>query len=117
ENQNGYEPLCYKEVKSFGFESVYVKGQGAEPEFTTYKKRRNAADKHTIDYIFVKNGIWKVAELLQIKDKLDMDSHSSVIPNWNYPSDHFAIGCKLHWKFANSFALSLPFFLLYELER
>jgi len=102
-NKNGYEPLCYREVTQlFGFESVYVKGQGREPEFTTFKKRKDIVDKHTIDYIFVKNGRWKVSALLQIETVLDMNSSSSVIPNWNYPSDHFAIGCKLHWSGNNT---------------
>ncbi|ETO36211.1 hypothetical protein RFI_00849 [Reticulomyxa filosa] len=83
--------------KKFGFESAYVKGQGKDPEFTTYKKRPEAADKHTIDYIFVKTDNWIVTELLQIKDQLEINADYSVIPNWNYPSDHFVIGCKLRW--------------------
>jgi len=94
-NKNGYDPLCYEELKKVGFESVYVKGRKMEPVYTTFKKREHGVDKHTIDYIFVKNIPCQVTHLLHIPHI--EDNSSSLIPNWYYPSDHFAIGCKLQW--------------------
>ncbi|ETO36562.1 CCR4-NOT transcription complex, subunit 6-like protein, partial [Reticulomyxa filosa] len=105
-NKNGYNPLCYEQLTEGGFESVYVRGDSKEPAFTTFKRREHGVDKHTIDYIFLKNVTCNVTHLLDIPEVGDDESNSkNFIPNWNYPSDHFAIGCKLQWK------RSLPFFI------
>jgi len=94
QNKKGYDPLCYTSItdkNNLGFESVYKLANGAEPEYTTFKLRETGTDKHTIDYIFIKNGNWNITKILQIPNE-------GMIPNWNYPSDHFSILAQLTWK-------------------
>ena len=84
-------------TKELGFESVYVKATGSEPLYTTWKYREHGRDKHTIDYIFLKHGqTWKIHEILTVPEGDDHDERFR-LPNWNYPSDHFAIGCKVEF--------------------
>ena len=94
-NKHGYGPRTYISMttgsNTLNLSSAYNKGNGGEPEFTTYKKRKNGEDKHTIDYIFLKGDGWRVSKLLSIPS-------DGMIPNWNYPSDHFSIMAQLCWK-------------------
>ena len=64
---------------------------GGEPEYTTYKKRENGEDKHTIDYIFLKSDGLRVSTLLSIPS-------DGTTPDWNYPSDHFSFMAQICWK-------------------
>ena len=94
-NKKGYAPLCYTSMtagsNTLKLSSAYNRGNGGEPEFTTFKLREKGADKHTIDYIFLKGKKWNVTKLLSIPN-------DGMIPGWNYPSDHFSIMVQLCWK-------------------
>jgi len=86
-NQKGYDPLCYEAITNqMGYRSTYRVAMGTEPEMTTFKRREHGVDRHCIDYIFVDDERWSVSHFLQIPD-----SENGLIPNWNYPSDHFSI--------------------------
>ena len=103
-----YEPKCYNKItKEFGFVSLHKEAmttkeeldkktkigvRGCEPEFTTYKTRSTGTVKHTIDYIFESGeNVWSVTKYWDIPEKAE------VIPNWNYPSDHFSLCLNLTW--------------------
>ena len=92
-NKKGYQPLCYNSLTNsdLGYESVYELANGKEPDFTTFKLREKGQDKHTIDYIFINGGKWNVIKTLNIPNE-------GLIPNWNYPSDHFSLMAQLCWK-------------------
>lgn len=92
QNKNGYDPLCYDAVtKELGYRSVYRMAMGGqEPEYTTFKQREHGVDRHCIDYILVDDARWSVGQYLDIPD-------DGLIPNWNYPSDHFSLCARLTW--------------------
>ena len=97
-NKKGYDPLCYNSIVSadnLNFSSVYKMANGEEPQFTTFKLREHGTDKHCLDYIFVKGGKWKVTKVLEIPKA--PENAKALIPNWNYPSDHFSICAQLTW--------------------
>lgn len=92
-NQKGYDPLCYEEVTNqMGYRSAYRLAMGTEPEMTTFKRREHGVDRHCIDYIFVDDDRWNITKFLEIPS-----SDKGLIPNWNYPSDHFSILVEMTW--------------------
>jgi len=98
-NKKGYDPLCYNAItdaQGLNYKSVSVIATGAEPEFTTWKLRQHGTDKHVLDYIFLHGGQWNVTQLLSIPAPQDAKL-DALIPNWHYPSDHFAIMAELTW--------------------
>jgi len=99
-NRNGYDPLCYNALTNseFGFRSCYRMALGKEPEYTTWKLRANGTDKHVLDYIFINNNKWEVVGYLQIPEIPEASKEvKSLIPSWNYPSDHFSLMVELAW--------------------
>ena len=59
------------------------------PLTVTQKVRKNGEACHTIDYIFVSEGV-QVKSCLSIPDKQTLPRER--IPSWVYPSDHLSIG-------------------------
>jgi mRNA deadenylase 3'-5' endonuclease subunit Ccr4 len=95
-NRHGYAPRCYEWLTAAdggGLTSAYKQGLGAEPELTTAKKRVDGVDRHTIDYIFYRSlpSSQKVSSVLQVP----LLPSGKLIPDWYYPSDHFAIGVEI----------------------
>jgi nocturnin len=74
-------------------DSTYKLFYGEEPAFTTCKVRKNGESCHTIDYIFVSNGV-------RVTSCLSMPTYESLpkerIPTWSYPSDHLSIGADVN---------------------
>jgi len=71
-----------------------------EPDFTTYKMRNMGTQTHklgitkeTIDFIFSTRKDVKCTKILSIPDGNTIGDLK--MPNWHYPSDHFAIGADL----------------------
>ena len=106
-NKNGYDPLCYNSIvnkdNGIGYKSIYrlVSEYDREPDYTTWKYRKHGTDKHTIDYIFIndenKFNIVAVLEIPNVNED-ELNDIKSLIPNWNYPSDHFSIMTQLTFK-------------------
>lgn len=101
-NQKGYDPLCYQSLTdpdNLGYQSAYRTALGAEPEYTTFKKRESGVNKHTLDYIFLRGGQWKVTQYLKIPEVVaDENTQYGLVPDWHYPSDHYSIMCRLSWQ-------------------
>jgi len=97
-NQNK-DPLCYSYVTNdYQFQSCYklFSNDQNEPEFTTLKKREEGVTKNCLDYIFVKNNTnnvdFDVVGSLEIPScQNDINRELLLLPNWYYPSDHFAL--------------------------
>ncbi len=70
-----------------------TKANPKEPPYTTWKLRKHGTDKHTIDYIFVKNAEFEVVDFWSIPQ--GDEKRLALIPNWDYPSDHFAISATI----------------------
>ncbi|ETO18341.1 nocturnin, partial [Reticulomyxa filosa] len=82
----------YQEVyDGLRFASAYKSLNGQEPNYTTWKKRKGGEDKHTIDYLFFQKskGV-EVSSLLEIPNE-HVVNRESLLPGWEYPSDHFSI--------------------------
>jgi len=95
-NKKGYDPLCYTALtgkNGLGFRSCYQIALGTEPEYTTWKARVDGTDKHVIDYIFINDNKWEIVGYLEIPTS--SQENKALIPNWNYPSDHFSLMVKL----------------------
>jgi len=97
QNRKGYDPLCYNALTNseLGFRSCYQIALGKEPEYTSWKLRVDGTDKHVLDYIFINNNKWEVVGYLQIPEA--PKEVKSLIPSWNYPSDHFSLMVELVW--------------------
>jgi len=81
----------YEQQWSAGLSSAYRDALGKEPEYTTWKKRVGGTDQHTIDYIFYqKHKNVFVSKYLNIPSEKEVN-HETLIPGWEYPSDHFSI--------------------------
>ncbi|ETO06834.1 nocturnin, partial [Reticulomyxa filosa] len=83
--------LYQKTYNKLRFTSAYKSLLGSEPKYTTWKKRKGGEDKHTIDYLFFQHfkGV-VVTSVLNIPDERTVN-RESLLPGWEYPSDHFAI--------------------------
>jgi len=101
-NKKGYEPLCYRSLtnpEGLAYVSIYKQALGDEPEYTTFKKRETGVNKHTLDYILMKGGKWNVTQYLKIPQVIaDENTQQGLVPDWNYPSDHYSIMARLTWK-------------------
>eukprot|EP00811_Abedinium_folium_P005046 NODE_14647_length_1095_cov_7.121901.p1 GENE.NODE_14647_length_1095_cov_7.121901~~NODE_14647_length_1095_cov_7.121901.p1 ORF type:complete len:251 (-),score=80.11 NODE_14647_length_1095_cov_7.121901:284-1036(-) len=73
---------------ALGLQSVYALALGSEPPYTTWKRRGEREEKHTIDYIFVSPDFGVERVLLMPADE---DVDATRLPGWRYPSDHFAL--------------------------
>jgi nocturnin len=89
----------YKHVTGDGgraldLDSAYALGSPGrvEPAYTTCKERKAGVACHTIDYILVPRST-AVEALLSVPPLADLSP--GMLPNWNYPSDHLAIGADL----------------------
>lgn len=89
----------YKHVTGDGgraldLDSAYALGSsnGTEPAYTTCKERKTGVACHTIDYILVPRST-AVEALLSVPPLEDLSP--GLLPNWDYPSDHLAIGADL----------------------
>ena len=60
--------------------SSYNKGNGGEPEYSTFIKRKNTEATHTIDYIFWKGDGWRASKLLSIPN--DGIVHQIILVLW-----------------------------------
>ena len=79
-----------------GYRSIFTVAGQKEPDFTTWKLRKHGTDKHTIDYIFMRYGKWRVINYLEMPDFADKTA-KSLIPSWSYPSDHFPLVFDIDW--------------------
>ena len=87
-----YPPQAYPVALANGLVSAYAHVLGAEPVWTTYKKRGAHVAKHVIDYILLSPGVRVRRVLLPpADDELD----PSALPGWRYPSDHVALMAEL----------------------
>jgi len=83
--------LGYTKGWGVNLSSAYRDVLGAEPNYTTWKKRGDGIDQHTIDYIFYqKDKHVRVSKLLSIPTEKEVNQ-STFLPGWEYPSDHFSI--------------------------
>lgn len=87
-----YPPEAYPAALAHGMRSAYAEALGAEPAWTTYKKRGARVAKHVIDYILLSPGVRVRRVLLPPADD-DLDA--SALPGWRYPSDHVALMAEL----------------------
>ena len=120
----GYGYDAYKTiVQKHKFRSLYAqipKFKGKEPNYTTWKERKDGRAKHTIDYIFEKGGKFDITHYLSIPDISDDEddddsgddsdsngndkgnngggTQKALLPDWHYPSDHFSLALKLKWR-------------------
>mmetsp|Transcript_67778 Transcript_67778/g.126570 ORF Transcript_67778/g.126570 Transcript_67778/m.126570 type:complete len:367 (-) Transcript_67778:1-1101(-) len=83
-----YDPEAYKFMSSTEFSSAYAIALGAEPNYTTWKRRGVKEAKHTIDYIFITPTVAVDAVLLPPPEAL---VQSERFPSFRYPSDHVAL--------------------------
>ena len=82
----------YPTALGLGLRSAYVEALGAEPAYTTYKRRGASVTKHVIDYILVSEDVGVSRVLLPPpEDEID----ASALPGWRYPSDHVALAAEL----------------------
>ena len=66
---------------------------GAEPEFTMYKKRvGNDPKVRCIDYIWFSGGSLRLAEVLKIPTPQEIGVYSPfMLPSLRFPSDHISL--------------------------
>ena len=77
-----------------GLRSAYaVANGGAEPAWSTWKKRAAGEVKHTIDYILASPAVG-VRKVLRVPDD-DLVIASGLLPSFSYPSDHMALAAEL----------------------
>merc|ERR1712098_538349 len=88
-------------------QSAYQTVLGAEQEFTTYKWRKGGdqpkkigINKQTIDFIHYSEAHWKVHRVMghPTAEEVEKTSEGILLPNWRYPSDHFALAADLELK-------------------
>ncbi|CAH0368606.1 unnamed protein product [Pelagomonas calceolata] len=68
--------------------SAYRTALGAEPAWTTWKKRGTSEARHCIDYVLCSPEVGVDAVLLPPEDDEIVEAR---LPGWNYPSDHVAL--------------------------
>jgi len=83
--------------------SAYEQYNGKETAFTSAKWRKGGDQPkksgkqvvETIDFIFYTKGVWRCTGVLNIpaREKLG----KLLLPDWNYPSDHFCIAADLEF--------------------
>ena len=84
-------PLATDEPSS-GLRSAYKDVLGAEPAYTTWKRRGESEVRHTIDYVLVSPRV-RVHRVLQPPDPSGVDARR--LPGWRYPSDHIALAAEI----------------------
>lgn len=99
-NASTKEPV-YKDFSDseLGLKSVYKESSAdqKEPKYTTWKIRAgpdggNTESCKTIDYIWIRGNL-KLTSVLSIPK--DEAIGPNRLPSYQYPSDHFALACKL----------------------
>jgi len=81
----------YTEKWGVNLSSAYHDVLKAEPAYTTWKKRADGVDKHTIDYILYQpSKDVRVSAYLEIPNEKTVNQET-LLPGWEYPSDHFSI--------------------------
>mmetsp|Transcript_105992 Transcript_105992/g.187745 ORF Transcript_105992/g.187745 Transcript_105992/m.187745 type:complete len:385 (+) Transcript_105992:80-1234(+) len=85
-----YAPEAYPvaTTHTLRLHSAYADILGSEPEYTTWKRRGDHEDHHTIDYIFLSESL-SVSRVLLPPDGKEVDP--ARFPGWRYPSDHVAL--------------------------
>lgn len=68
--------------------SAYKTALGAEPAWTTWKRRGTSEARHCIDYILCSSEVGVARVLLAPDDAAIVEAR---LPGWNYPSDHIAL--------------------------
>ena len=99
-SDKGYAPQCYAVLTGedrLGFASAYKRALGAEPEWTTNKRRAGGAERHCIDYIMLKDKEGAQGGAMQVAQVLEIPERQWTVPNWYYPSDHFSLLATLTW--------------------
>ena len=87
-----YEPEALPAALGAGVRSAYAAALGAEPAYTTWKRRGAKDAKHTIDYVLVSPAV-AVRRVLAPPDEDEIDA--ARLPGWRYPSDHVALQAEL----------------------
>ena len=72
--------------------SAYKTALGAEPAWTTWKRRGASEARHCIDYILCSSEVGVARVLLAPDDAAIVEAR---LPGWNYPSDHIALLAEL----------------------
>jgi len=87
----------YTDKWGVNLSSAYRDVLKAEPAYTTWKKRADGVDKHTIDYILYQpSKNVKVSAYLEIPNEKTVNQET-LLPGWEYPSDHFSIMAKFQF--------------------
>ena len=68
--------------------SAYKTALGAEPAWTTWKRRGTSEARHCIDYVLCSPEVGVSQVLLPPDDDAVVEER---LPGWNYPSDHIAL--------------------------
>ena len=89
---NKYEPAAYPAAVGGRLRSAYQLVLGAEPAWTTWKRRGGEELKMTLDYVLVSPEVTCHRVLLP-PDDADVDSER--LPGWRYPSDHVMLAAEL----------------------
>lgn len=77
--------------------SAYRTALGAEPAWTTWKKRGTSEARHCIDYVLCSPEVGVSQVLLPPDDDAVVEER---LPGWNYPSDHVALIADLRVPFS-----------------
>jgi len=75
-----------------GFKSFYDEVYGGDLPWTSWKKRpAGRTDKYAIDYIFGSKKTKGINVLGPVPDGTDAFDKNTLLPNWNYGSDHISL--------------------------
>ncbi|ETO20072.1 hypothetical protein RFI_17146, partial [Reticulomyxa filosa] len=82
--------FAYSEKWGVNLSSAYSEALSTEPDYTSWKKRKDGIDKYTVDYIFFQKSKVSLVSYLEIPSEKEVNQ-STFLPGWEYPSDHFSL--------------------------
>ena len=86
-SRRSYAAQAYPATTS-ALRSAYKTALGAEPAWTTWKRRGTSEARHCIDYVLCSPEVGVSQVLLPPDDDAVVEER---LPGWNYPSDHIAL--------------------------
>ena len=99
--QSIYNPLeafeCSDSIAPKSVQDAILRYSIGEPQFTTWKFREDGGEKKsTIDYMFLRSSArLECQSVYELPNEEDLSYRG--LPSSNYPSDHLALACRLHW--------------------
>ena len=95
-SRRSYAAQAYPATTS-ALRSAYKTALGAEPAWTTWKRRGTSEARHCIDYVLCSPEVGVSQVLLPPDDDAVVEER---LPGWNYPSDHVALIADLRVPFS-----------------